>query len=165
MVSCIAAAWTLSLGFDLFLHGGVLARLYLEPSPFLLGPAEAFRRIPLGDLAFLALTVTLYWLLRRLDVRGAMAGFRSGAAAGTIAWGAFSMGLYSISTVTLPMLAGWWIGQTIELGLAGAVIGAAANDVPLKRVWLIVAGAVITCFIATIVLQSVGLAPSMRMGR
>ncbi len=69
VTSAVAAAWVLSVGFDLFLHAGLLARLYLEPSPFLLPPQEAFRRIPFGYLAFLGLTLALYWLLRRLGVR------------------------------------------------------------------------------------------------
>ena len=35
-VSSIAAAWLLSVGIDVFLHGALLAHLYVEPSPFLL---------------------------------------------------------------------------------------------------------------------------------
>lgn len=158
----VTAAWILSIGFDLFLHGGLLAKLYLEPSTFVLPPEEAFRRIPLGYLSFLVLTIGLFWLVRRLDVHGSISGFRFGAAAGAVVWGAFAVGLYSISTAALPLLAGWWVGQTIELGLAGAVLGAAANGVPLKRIWALVAVAVVVFVVATIVLQSVGLAPAMK---
>ena len=165
MMLSVAAAWMLSLGFDVFLHGGLLASLYVAPSPFLLGPEDAFRRIPLGYLAFLVLTLTLYWLLRRLGVRGAIAGFRRGSAAGAIVWGAFALGLYSISTVTLRLVAGWWIGQALELGLAGAVLGAAANGVPLKRIWAIGLAAVVACVVGVIVLQSFGLAPPMKAVR
>jgi hypothetical protein len=161
----VVAAWVLSLGFDLFLHGGLLAGLYVAPSPFLLGPEAAFRRIPLGYLAFLALTLTLYWLLRRLAVRGAMAGFRYGATAGAVVWGAVTVGLYSISTATVPLLASWWIGQTVELGLAGAVLGAAAKGVPLRRIWITVGSTVLACLVATIVLQSLGIAPPMKVVR
>jgi hypothetical protein len=110
MVSSVLAAWVLSLGFDVFLHGGLLARLYAEPGPFLLGPDEAFRRIPLGYLTFLVLTLALSWLLHRLGVRGAMPGLRLGAAAGAVVWGALAVGLYSISTAPPSLLAGWWIG-------------------------------------------------------
>lgn len=159
----VAAAWILSVGFDLLLHGGLLAGLYIEPSPFLLAPEEAFRRIPLGYLAFLVLTMGLFWLLRRLGVRGSISGFQYGAATGAVVWGALVVGLYSISTATLPLLAGWWIGQTVELGLAGSVLGAAANRVPLKRIWAIVAVAVVAFAAGTIVLQSLGLAPAMRV--
>lgn len=165
MLLSIAAAWMLSVGFDMFLHGGLLARLYVEASPFLLAPEKAFRRIPLGYLAFLVLTLTLYWLLRRLGVRGAIVGLRHGITVGAVVWGAFVVGLYSISTVTLPLLTGWWIGQTVELGLAGAVLGAAANGVPLKRIWAIVMGVVVACVVGTIVLQALGLAPPMKIVR
>jgi hypothetical protein len=164
-VLAVPAAWALALGFDVFLHGGLLARPYVEPSPFLLGPEEAFRRIPLGYLAFLVLTLGLYWLLRRLGVRGAMAGFLHAMAAGAVVWGAFAVGLYSISTATPVLLVGWWIGQTVELGLAGAVLGAAANATPLRRVWAWVTGAVLVLVAATIVLQSLGLAPPMKVMR
>jgi hypothetical protein len=160
---CIGAAWVLSLGFDVLLHGGLLARLYLNPSPFLLEPEIAFQRIPLGYLTFLVLVSALYWYLRRLGVRGAVAGIRHGAAAGAIVWGALVLGLYSISTATVPLLTGWWIGQTAELGLAGAVFGAAADGVPLKRIWARVAIVTVACVVATVALQSLGFAPPMKV--
>lgn len=162
-MNAVAAAWLLSLAIDLLLHAGVLAKLYVEPSPFLLGPQEAFRRIPLGYLSFLVLTVSLYWLLRKLDVRGASSGFRQGAVAGLVMWGAFTMGLYSISTVGLPLLVGWWLGQSLELGLAGAVLGAAADGKPMRRIWAAVAMVVVFCVTVTIVLQSTGWAPAMKV--
>lgn len=163
--SPIAAAWVLSLGIDFFLHGGLLARLYQERSGFLLAAETAFRRIPLGYLAFLGLTVAIYWLLRRLGVRGALAGFRVGATAGAVVWGALCLGLYSISTAPVPLLAGWWVGQTVELGLASAVLGASAAGVPLGRIWTRVLGVVAACIVATIVLQTLGLAPPLKLAR
>lgn len=163
MLSAVGAAWVLSLGFDLFLHAGVLARLYVEASPFLLQPEQAFRRIPLGYLSFLILTVSLSWLFHRLRVRGVVSGFQHGTIVGCVVWGAHAIGLYSISTARLPLLAGWWIGQAIELGLAGAVLGAAASGVPLKRIWLAVGLAAAGCIVGTIVLQTLGLAPVMKV--
>ncbi len=91
------------------------------------------------------------------------AGFRHGAAAGAVVWGALTVGLYSISTASAPLLAGWWGGQTIELGIAGAVLGAAANRVSLTRIWAVVVVAVIGLTVATVVLQSLGLAPAMKV--
>ena len=156
------AAWVLSIGVDFLLHGGLLASHYVEPNPFLLEPQQAFRRIPLGYLAFLILTVGLYRLLRQLNVRGAVSGFRLGASAGLIVWGALVLGLYSISTIELPLLFGWWLGQSLELGLAAAVLGAAAKGTSLKRIWTMVAIAFVACVSLTIVMQSVGLAPPMK---
>jgi hypothetical protein len=163
MLSAVGAAWVLSLGFDFFLHAGLLAKLYVKPSPFLLQPEEAFRRIPLGYLCFLVLTFSLYWLFGRLDIRGVASGFRYGAIVGCVVWGALTVGVYSISSAGLPMLLGWWIGQAIELGLAGAVLGAAADGASLKRIWAVVALAVIGCLAGTIALQMLGLAPAARM--
>lgn len=164
VLSSIAAAWVLSVAFDLFLHGGLLARLYMEPSPFLLPLEEAFRRIPLGYATFLGLTIALYWLLTRLGVRGWSEGARYGVTVGAIVWGALVIGLYSISTASVPLLAGWWIGQAGELGLAGAVLGAAADGTPLKRIWIVVAATALALVVATITLQSLGLAPAMKVG-
>lgn len=164
-LSVVAAAWVLSLGFDLLLHGGLLAGMYAEPNPFLLGPEEAFRRIPLGYLSFLGLTVALYWLFRRINVHGALAGFRHGAVAGGVVWGALAIGLYSISTAELSLLVGWWAGQTVELGLAGSVLGAAGSGISSKRIWTLVVVAVMVCAIATIAVQSLGLAPAMKISR
>jgi len=164
-LSSIAAAWVLSVAIDLFLHAGLLARLYVQPSPFLLSAEDAFRRIPLGYLAFLILTIGLFWLLRRLDVRGIRAGFQWGAGAGAIIWGALALGLYSISTASVSLLTGWWIGQTVELAFAGAVLGSAADRVPLKRIWAIVGIGVVILFAATVALQSLGLAPAMKVVR
>ena len=153
----------LSLGVDLLLHGGLLASHYVELSPFLLDPQEAFRRIPFGYLTFLILTLGLYWLIRRLDVRGFVSGFRYGAVAGAVVWGALAIGLYSISTATVPLLAGWWIGQALELGLAGAVIGASAAGARLGRLWALVALVVVVCFATTVALQTIGWAPAVKV--
>jgi len=92
-------------------------------------------------------------------------GLRNGGLVGATVWGAFVIGLYSISTAALPLLAGWWIGQAVELGLAGAVLGAAADGVSLKRIWLLVALALIAFIVGTIVLQALGLAPAMKVER
>lgn len=165
VIGVVGAAWVLSLGFDFFLHAGLLAKLYVAPSPFLLQAEVAFRRIPLGYLSFLVLTLGLYWLFHRLGIRGVASGLRHGAIVGAVVWGALAIGLYSISTATLPLLAGWWIGQAIELGLAGAVLGAAAAGVPLKRIWTLVALAVFGCIAVTAVLQNLGLAPAMKLVR
>ncbi len=159
----IMAAWILSLGFDVLLHAGLLARAYVQPSPFLLGPHDTFQRIPLGYVAFLLLTGVLFWLFRRLHIRGAVAGFRFSAVAGSIVWGAFGLGLYSISTAPLPLLLGWWVGQSIEAGLAGAVLGASISGVSLTRIWILVAAGVFAFFAATVVMQSLGLAPPMKL--
>ena len=159
----VGAAWLLSIGFDFLLHAGLLASLYVEASPFLLPPDVALRRIPLGYLSFLVLTLGLYWLFRRLGIRGTVSGLRHGAGVGLVVWGALALGLYSISTARLPLLVGWWIGQAIELGLAGAVLGTAATGASLRRMWRVVGLIALGCFVGAVVLQNSGLAPTVRL--
>jgi len=161
--SLVAAAWALSLGFDLFLHAGLLARLYTQSSPFLLPPIEAFRRIPLGYASFLIAVLGLLWLFRRLDVRGAGDGLRLGGAVGLAVWGVVALGLYSVSTGDPALLVGWWLGQSAELALAGAVLGAGAAGVRLRRIWLLVGLAVVAAVAVTVLLQSLGLAPAVKV--
>jgi hypothetical protein len=162
-VPTVLIAWFLSLGIDLFLHGGLLARLYLIKSPFILPADEAFRRIPLGYLAFLLLTAALFWLCRRLDVRGIRAGWRHGFVFGVVLWGSLVVGLYSISTATVPMLAAWSVGQAVELGVSGGIIGGVAAGIPLRRMFFWVTLIVGALLVLTIALQSLGVAPPMRL--
>jgi hypothetical protein len=158
----VSPAFVLSLGVDLFLHGGLFARFYVAPSGFLLPAEQAFRRIPLGYLGLLVVTAGLFWVCRQLRVSGVRAGWRLGFSIGIAGWGGLVLGLYSISTAGAPLLLAWWIGQSIELGIAGGVIGAMAAGVPSRRVWRWVAISVVGLLTVTVALQSLGIAPSMR---
>jgi hypothetical protein len=62
------------LGFDFLLTAGLLAGLYLQPSPFLLSPISAFRLVPIGYLSFFPPAMLLAWLMRRLKLTGWRAG-------------------------------------------------------------------------------------------
>jgi hypothetical protein len=78
----VLVGWLTMLGFDFFLHGGLLAGLYVQDSPFLLRPAQAFALIPLGYLSFLLLSSALTWLMVRMGVHdgreGAVFGLKLG---------------------------------------------------------------------------------------
>ena len=111
------------IGFDQFLHAGVLASWYARPSPFSLPPEEAFRLIPLGYISFLILIVLLVWLMPRLELVGWRVGMVFGLKIGALIWGALTLGLLSISTASPSLLLVWFLGQTAELGIAGMVLG------------------------------------------
>jgi hypothetical protein len=163
LMGVVLLAWFAVLGFDFFLHGGLLARLYAEPSPFLLPPEEAFRLIPIGYASFLVFEIFLVWLMGRLDVRGWRPGMALGLQVGAFAWGALVLGLLSISTAGVGLMAGWFIGQTIEAGIGGMVAGAGLVTERPWRLVIYVLIFVILAIIITVVLQSVGLAPAMRV--
>lgn len=154
----VVLCWMAMIGVDLSLHAGLLAPLYDWGSPFLISPGDAFARIPVGYLAFLVLAAALAWLLTRLEIRTGRDGALAGGVLGAVIWGALLLGLWSISTADLKLLAGWWIGQTAELAVGGLVIGSILGGAPIRSVaWrvgaLVVAGAVVA-----VVLQSIGYA-------
>ena len=165
LVGVVLLAWFAVLGFDFLLHGGLLARLYAEPSPFLLAPEDAFRLIPLGYLSFLVSIVLLVWLMVRLGIRGRKAGFVFGLQVGALVWASLVLGLLSISTASWRLMLGWFVGQTVEAGIGGLVVGAGLTTDRLGRLLLYVLAFVIAAVVATIVLQSVGLAPAARVVR
>jgi hypothetical protein len=155
--------WLAMIGVDFFVHGGLLAGLYTAPAPFLLPPAQAFSRIPLGYAAFFLLAILLLWLLRERAVAGARPGFVFGLQLGALAWGALVLGLASISSADPLLLLGWFVGQTVELAVGGAVIGGALAGQPLSRLLVRVLALDLVLVVATIVLQSLGLAPAVRL--
>jgi hypothetical protein len=156
-------AWLSMLGFDFLLHAGLLAGLYLQPSPFLLPPLTALKLIPLGYLSFLLLSILLAWLMIRLKLAGWRQGAVFGLELGALTWGAFVLGLLSISTASLSLLFGWFIGQTLELVVAGAVMGSGLAGTRLRRLFGVVIIFVVLSVITVIILQSLGLVPITRI--
>jgi hypothetical protein len=163
VVALIILAWLSMLGVDFLVHAGFLASLYMQSSPFLLPPATAFALIPVGYLSFALLALLLVWLMIRLQVAGWRAGAIFGLELGGLMWGAFVLGLLSISTASVPLLVGWLFGQTAELGIAGAVVGSGLAGRRLR--WLLggVVGLLVLCVGATILLQSLGIVPTIRV--
>jgi len=153
-------SWLSMLGVDFFLHGGLLAKLYAEPSPFLLPPSDAFRRIPLGYVAALLLCVLLLWLMRRLALVGSRQGLAFGLRLGALTGGTAVLGLLSISTAGLSLLVGWLIAQTLEMGVAGMVAGGGFAGQRLLTLFLRVVSLLLFLVAVTIAMQSVGLAPA-----
>lgn len=151
-------AWVSMLGTDLLLHAGILNHLYAQPSPFLLEPARAFQLIPLGYLSFLLLALLLTQLAIRLDLHTWRGGVSLGVWVGAAIWGALVLGLASISTAPWDLLIGWFLGQTVELGIAGGIAGAALAGTRPGRLWVLVVGWIILAFAITVVMQNTGLA-------
>ena len=151
------------LGFDFFLHGGVLASFYFAQNAFTLSPMEAFRRIPIGYLGFLLLAMFLVWVIPLFKASNWKQAFWLGIQLGAILWGGFLFGLVSISNISLNMAIAWFFGQTIELGIGGAVLGMVSEASSMRRITFIVVSFVIFAITATILLQSIGVVPTLRI--
>lgn len=152
-------SWLSMLGFDLLLHAGLLARLYVEPSPFLLPPETAFKLIPLGYLSFLIMALLMIWLMAQQRVEGGRDGFIYGLKLGGLIWGSLVIGLASITTAEHALLLGWFLGQTAELGIAGAVIGSSLGGVSHRRLFTRVIVFVVFSVFLAVALQLSGFAP------
>lgn len=148
-------AWMSMIGFDFLLHAGVLARLYAMESPFLLPLERAFALIPFGYLSFLGLAIMLIWLMAKINIRDWKKGALFGLQVGLFAWGSLVLGLYSISTASPVLLLGWFLGQSIELGIAGAVVGHGFATRKLKGLFFKVIIFMLIAIVAGIVWQNV----------
>ncbi len=156
--------WLAKLGVDFFLHAGVFARLYAgDDSPFLLGAAEAFARIPFGYLCFALYAALLVWLMNRMRISGAWRGGRFGLTLGAFVWSATVLGLYSITTARPALLLAWFVGEVIQMGVAGMVIGSGLAGRSLWKLGGIVLGIVVVLILATVILQVTGLSPPMSL--
>ena len=163
-VKLILLSWLAMLGFDFFLHGGLLAGFYANPSSFLLTPLESFRRIPIGYLSFLLVAGLLVWIFLRLGVRGWWGGLKVAAGIGGALWFSLALGLYSISTADPTLLVAWGVGQTLEIAYAGAILAYGMEMQSLKKPFVIVLVTTIGLAVLTLVMQSLGLAPTVQAG-
>jgi hypothetical protein len=156
-------AWLSMIGFDFFLHAGLLAKLYLQPSPFLQPPGTSFALIPVGYLSFLLLAVVQVWLMLGLKLAGWREGALFGLKLGSLIWGSFMLGLLSISTASYSLLLAWLIGQVLGAAIAGAVLGSGLAGKRLSRLFGVVIIGVLLSVVVTVILQSAGVVPTTRM--
>jgi len=158
LIKLTLLSWFSMIGFDFFLHAGLLSSIYSKPSPFLLASDRAFALIPLGYLSFLIFDIFLLWLMLKLNLQGWKKGVIFGLQVGILTWGGFSIGLFSIATVPSTLLIAWFFGQAIELGIAGGVIGYGLTQSKLGRLFVRVLIFVIISIVLAIVLQNIGFA-------
>ena len=78
--------------------------------------------------------------------------------------GALSCWAFSPSRRPAPLLLlGWFLGQTAELAIAGAVVGSRLAGRRVWRLFWVVVGLVVVCILATIILQSLGVVSTIRL--
>lgn len=155
LVGVTLLSWLVVVGIDFLLHASILAPLYAEPDPFLLPPERAFALIPLGYLSFLLLSVMLVWLMNRLSITAWKGGFTFALILGALIWGAFMLGLFSIAVVNPLLALSWFLGQSIELGIAGLVVGAGLGAESLKKLALWAVAIFFISLVVGILLQNI----------
>lgn len=155
--------WLAMVGLDFVLNAAVFAAMYLEGSPFLLAPADAFRRIPLGYLAFLILACSVVELASRLGLRTIRAGLAFGVFAGLVLGSAWSLSLYSVTTASIAFVLAFALIWLSLLPVAGAVAASALGRSSLRGLTVQVALADLLGVTAVIALQSLGVVPTMTL--
>jgi hypothetical protein len=153
--------WLAMIGADFVLNAALFADLYRQNGGFLLRPQEAFRRIPFGYAAFLVLAIVMVELAHRLDVRTARDGARLGAIAGATLAAAWSLGLFSVATLTLGAALAFAFIWLVLLTIAGAVAAAGLGRTSIRGLAVRVLGSDLVGAIVVIALQSFGVVPSI----
>ena len=155
--------WLAMVGADFVLNAAFFARMYQQGDPFLLPPREAFARIPLGYLAFAVLAVAIVELASRLRISDARGGLRLGTAAGAALAASWSLGLYSVATLSAEVALGFAVIWLALLAMAGAVAGAGLGRASLRGLALRVVGADLLGAAVVIALQSFGVVPTIKL--
>lgn len=153
--------WLAMVGLDFVLNAALFAGMYHEGGAFMLAPGEAFRRIPFGYLAFLLMAAGVVELAFRLGVTTLSQGIRLGAATGAVLGAAWSLGLYSIATVSPQVALAFAVIWFALFIVAGAVAAAGLGRASLRGLTLRVAGIDVLGAIAVVVLQSFGVVPTL----
>ena len=157
----ILLSWLGFIGFDLFLHAGLLAKLYHEDNPAILPPLDAFYLIPVGYFAFFLYCVFLYWLILTTKISDRIAIIKFSVMVGVFLGIASTLAQVSILQVNELLLIGWGIGFIIEIFIAGTIIAYALTGYSHKKLFYLVILFDFALFIITVVMQNIGLAPPL----
>ncbi|HET9783137.1 MAG TPA: hypothetical protein VFR33_15330 [Candidatus Dormibacteraeota bacterium] len=159
----MALVWFAMLGVDFLLNGAVFARMYQDGGAFLLPPAQAAARIPLGYLAFLLVAFGIVEVDCRLGIVGVAGGIRLGLVLGGLGGLVWALSLYSIASITAAeagALAFVWFAAVF---VGSAVAAAARARASVRRLALAVAGFDLGCFAIVVAAQSSGMVPTVTM--
>jgi len=156
----VLASWILMIALDLLLNAGLFAKLWLEPSSFLLAPRELFRRLPLGYLAFLGQAIAYVWLATLIGVRNWKQGTVFGLKLGVLLNVASVLGLRSGTTASWTMLLVAWLIGGIVLTVGACFMAGFSEERGERRALLSAFLVLIGSVVLIALLQSTGLVPA-----
>jgi len=94
--------------------------------------------------------------MTRLAIVGWRPGLLFGLTLGALISGAGALGLLSISTASPSLMLGWFCGQTVQLGIAGMVLG---SGLAVDRLRSLVVKVIVFFFVTAalaVLLQNIG---------
>jgi hypothetical protein len=113
---------------DFLVFAGLFAGLFDSPHPAVLSDRELFERIPAGYASFLLEVGLLAWVFQHRRPATSVDGAKLGAGVGALFAGAIATGVWSFSTVPVPVLAVWCGTLVVQLSSAGALLAAAGTE-------------------------------------
>lgn len=156
-------AWLAMLGVDFLLNAAFFAGMYQGGDTFMLAPVEAFRRIPLGYLAFLIVAFGVVEIAHRLGVAKLKGGIRLGLLLGGVVGSVWGLSLYSIATLRPAAALAFAIIWLAILLVGCAVAAAGLARTSLRGLAVEVAGFDAACVVTVIALQSFGAVPTITL--
>ena len=97
----------------------------------------------------------MVWIMYRLHLKGWRSGLVFGLVFGALTWGSFILGLFSISSASPLLLIGWFVGQTVELGIGGMVVGSGLATNRLRSLLVKVVIFFVVAVVLAIMLQNI----------
>ena len=154
-------AWLAMLGLDFLLNSALFASMYQAGGPFFLAPGEAFRRIPVGYLAFLILAIATVEIANRLRVATFADGVRLGLAMGGVLSAVWSLSLFSIATLPALVALAFAVIWLALLVMGSAIASSGLARGSLRGLAFGVVAFDVFCVVTVIALQSFGLVPTV----
>ena len=155
----IGISWLAVVGFDFFLHAGLLAHLYQGDNPGILPPLDAFYRIPIGYFAFLFNIALVYFIIIKIDVNDRKEIIKLIMTIGIVLSLSSTLAQFSILQVNPLLLFGWGLGQMLQFTLMGVIIGFGYTGYSQKKLFICVFIFVFLVIVFTIIMQNIGLSP------
>lgn len=149
--------WLAMLGVDFLLNGSFFARLYQDGGSFLLPPMEAFRRIPLGYLAFLLVAFGIVEFEYRLGIKGLRGGIAVGLVLGGVGALVWSLSVFSIASITVLQAVAFAVAWLAIVQVGSGVAAQGLTQMSLRKLTVGVASFDFVCVGLAIAMQSFGI--------
>ena len=162
-INLIGICWLAVIGFDLFLHSGLLAQLYQDNNPAILPPLDAFYRIPIAYIAFLFNISLVYFLIIKMDINDRKEIIKLVMIIGLFLSVSSTLAQFSILQMNPLLLLGWGLGQFLQFTLIGLLIGFGFTGYSLKKLFIRVSSFVVLLIVLTLIMQNTGISPPLEI--
>jgi hypothetical protein len=146
-------------GFDIFLHGGLLAAIYGRGDfRYELPLLVAYWNVPCGLLAYFGFSLLLVVVFSKFKANDQLESFKFGLIIGSIVWAAYIFGWSYLDLTSIGLYAVWYIGQVTEIGIGAMIVHKTEAQKRLLPALKTSAIIFVVCTVVTLTLQYSGIA-------